>query len=303
MGAKYTDKKVAKKKEFSPDLTIILFEEPEAFLHPSQQEILNSSLEGLSEEESQQILATTHSNMFVSKNVRELPRLIKVHKTKACTECHYIPTSGVTDLFDQNNSMFQMFLDKLSDTSVAQQIKNKINSRHLADPNVNLQQKLEEESLKYFLWLDAERSNALFAKHVIICEGASERTFLNYLIKTKWRDLETKHIYILDAMGKYNIHRYMNLFGRLGMSHSALYDSDVDKGIHELINDFLNSQKNSYTKQVYAFDDDFESFLGITSVPQNRHDLKPVNVIWSYSSGKITDVKITELRVIIDSLL
>lgn len=42
VGAKYIGKKEEKKKEFSPDLTIVLFEEPEAFLHPTQQEFLNA---------------------------------------------------------------------------------------------------------------------------------------------------------------------------------------------------------------------------------------------------------------------
>jgi predicted ATP-dependent endonuclease of OLD family len=36
LSSNYADKKEEKKKEFSPDFTLILFEEPEAFLHPSQ---------------------------------------------------------------------------------------------------------------------------------------------------------------------------------------------------------------------------------------------------------------------------
>ena len=45
VGAKYVSKKPSKKtKDFTPSLTLILFEEPEAFLHPPQQEILAQSL-------------------------------------------------------------------------------------------------------------------------------------------------------------------------------------------------------------------------------------------------------------------
>ncbi|MBU3965468.1 ATP-binding protein [Patescibacteria group bacterium] len=69
IGAKYIDKKQDKKKEFFPDLTIILFEEPEVFLHPTQQEFLNTDLKKLSEDPNQQILYCTHSAIFVSKNI------------------------------------------------------------------------------------------------------------------------------------------------------------------------------------------------------------------------------------------
>ena len=44
LSSQYTEKKTYKKKEFSPELTLILFEEPEAFLHPGQQEFLNTCL-------------------------------------------------------------------------------------------------------------------------------------------------------------------------------------------------------------------------------------------------------------------
>jgi len=48
LSSQYKEEKVYEKKEFSPELTLILFEEPEAFLHPAQQEYLNSSLRSLS---------------------------------------------------------------------------------------------------------------------------------------------------------------------------------------------------------------------------------------------------------------
>ena len=44
LSSQFKEAKQDAKKEFSPDFTLILFEEPEAFLHPSQQNILNSGL-------------------------------------------------------------------------------------------------------------------------------------------------------------------------------------------------------------------------------------------------------------------
>jgi putative ATP-dependent endonuclease of OLD family len=78
LSSKYVDKKTPKKKDFNPEFTLLLFEEPEAFLHPSQQEYLNHSLKRLSKEN--QILITTHSTTFVSKNINQLPSIIKVNK-------------------------------------------------------------------------------------------------------------------------------------------------------------------------------------------------------------------------------
>ena len=301
VGAKYIDKNEEKKKEFFPDLTIILFEEPEAFLHPTQQEFLNADLKKLSEDPNQQIICCTHSAIFVSKNVESLPSLLKVVRNNGQTKIYQINKSELDALFDKNNSMFKMFSDKLSDTTVLQDTKNEINKRSLGSITSNDELKLEEESLKYFLWLDSERSCSFFAKHVFICEGATEKIFLDYLLNTEWLDLKAKHLYFLDAMGKYNIHRYMNMFSELGIWHSIIFDKDQNQGIHDLINGFIVSKKNSFTKVIYSFDSDIENFVGIGKA--KRRDLKPLNIMWNYKNNKIDDSKITELKKIIEGLI
>ena len=42
--ANYSKPSTTKSKDFSPDFSLILFEEPEAFLHPSQQDVLSYNL-------------------------------------------------------------------------------------------------------------------------------------------------------------------------------------------------------------------------------------------------------------------
>lgn len=301
VGAKYVDKKEEKKKEFSPELTIILFEEPEAFLHPTQQELLNINLKKISTDPGQQIICSTHSATFVSKNVELLPSLLKVVRTSGCSKVYQITNQELDNLFDDNNSMFQMFTQKLNDPSVSQTIKTEITRRKLGSSSTDEALKLEEESLKYFLWLDSERSCSFFAKHVFICEGATEKVFLDHLLDTEWNDLKPKHLYFLDAMGKFNIHRYMNLFSKLGIFHSVLYDKDQNADIHGLINTFIESKKNIFTKGTYAFDQDIETYLGISK--PNRSDLKPLNIIWNYKNSKIDQQKISNLKIIIESLL
>src|SRR4030042_666003 len=81
VSASYTaPKPEPKKKEFSPELDLILFEEPEAFLHPPQQDILDTSLRRLASQEGRQVLAATHSPLFVSRNTDDIADLVRLCK-------------------------------------------------------------------------------------------------------------------------------------------------------------------------------------------------------------------------------
>lgn len=300
LSSKYTDRRVERKKDFNPDFVLLLFEEPEAFLHPTQQEILNINLRALASEENQQVIITTHSPTFASRNVEDLENIIKVDKNGAVTLTYQLNRDNLSELFDENLSMFKFFSEKSVDLEVSPNIRQKIIQNNLGDPNVDLCKKLEQESIKYFLWLDAERSALFFAKHVIICEGATEKVLLNHIIDSEWPCLKEKHIYFLDAMGKYNIHRYMNLFKHLGISHSVLMDSDQDRDVHALVNEFLCDNINPFTKRLYAFEKDFEKFLEVPEAP--RKDLKPLHIMDCYIRNMINDAKLGELYEIISSL-
>jgi predicted ATPase len=50
---------------------LILFEEPEIFLHPKLKRILNNILEEISKEDNHQIIITTHDPYFASKNMED----------------------------------------------------------------------------------------------------------------------------------------------------------------------------------------------------------------------------------------
>lgn len=300
LSAKYVDVKEEKRKEFSPDFTLILFEEPEAFLHPSQQEVLNRNLKQLSKEPTQQILITTHSATYVSKSSDELVNIVRLKKDEAVTTIHQLNQVSLAQLYDNNIGFFRLFSTLLLDTSVSELIKQKIRSKNLGNLALNETQKLEEETIRYFLWLDAERSSLFFAKHIIICEGATEKVFFEYLSNDLWSDIKDKHIYFLDAMGKFNIHRYINLFNKLGISHSVLIDKDSDTDIQSIVNQFLIDNKSPLTKKIEAFPKDFETFLEIEKPP--RPDLKPLNALYQYKQGNILQTNLDRLKVLIESL-
>jgi predicted ATP-dependent endonuclease of OLD family len=300
LSSRYTEKKTYKKKEFSPELTMILFEEPEAFLHPGQQEFLNTSLRLLSKEEDQQIIVATHSPIFVSKNIEDISNLIKLKRENGITHVFQVSEDTRKNIIEQNNELAQLLQSKLNDPSVGNSIKNSI-KKILGDTEEAM--RMEEESIRYLLWLDSERCCAFFTDTVLICEGATEKIFIEYLIKNKWENLREKRIYILDAMGKFNIHRYMNLFKGLGIFHSVLADEDEDRNVQELINQFIEDHKNEFTKSIDFFDKDIETFLDIKPPPSNRKDKKPLNVMWNYFKGKISTENIDALKGKVEGLL
>ncbi len=301
LSAEYREKKeIHKKKEFSPELTLILFEEPEAFLHPTQQEILNDSLKILSSEERQQIIISTHSPLFVSKNIEDISSLIKLKKDNTITNVFQVSENLRNNLIEQNNELAQMLKDKLNNPSVNESTKRRIRRILGNTPN---EKRIEEEAIRYLLWLDSERCAAFYADKVLICEGATEKIFINYLIKNKWKKLRQKRLYVLDAMGKFNIHRYMNLFQAMGIYHSVLADKDKNADVHRFINKFIEDNKNEYTIAIDFFDKKIEDYLGISTPPENRRDKKPLNVIWHYKNNGISKEKIDDFRIKIEKLL
>ncbi|MCP2619788.1 AAA family ATPase [Candidatus Aminicenantes bacterium AC-334-K16] len=298
LSAQYREEKIYKKKEFSPESTLILFEEPEAFLHPTQQEYLNSSLRALSAEDGQQVIISTHSPVFVSRNIEEISSVIKLKREKGVTKCFQVSEKARKNIIERNNEFVELLSSKLDDPFTNKKTKDRIRNI-LGDTEDG--KRMEEEAIRYSLWLDLERASSFFAEIVLICEGATEKAFIDYLIRNEWIDLRERKIYVLDVMGKFNIHRYMNLFKELGIYHSILADRDENNNVHEIINQFIENNKNIYTKNIYFFDKKIEDFLGIP-LP-HRRDKRPLNVLWHYKNGKISKDKIYKLKRIIERLI
>jgi len=302
LSAEYETTSTSKKKDFDPDFNLILFEEPEAFLHPSQQEVLYLNLRTLSDRESEQVLVSTHSPHFVSKQVSYLSGIIRLSKNdQGMTQTFQINNDCYSQILDANAGLYKKFCECLESDEIDQATKSKIKKCHFGDENPDLVKKLEEEDMKYFLWLDSERSSMFFAKKVIICEGASEKIFIDYMFDEHWQEFRKKHVYVLDAQGKYSIHRYMALLAALGIEHSILFDEDNNVGIHGIVNSFLHDCKNEFTKRIYCLDKDFEHFLNIKK-PKNRRVSKPLNVMMKYEQGEISSEKLLELKDILRNM-
>jgi len=284
LSARYGKKSSNKTKDFNPDFSLILFEEPEAFLHPLQQDILCLSLQSLAAEDGNQALVSSHSARFISKQLLDIPSIVRVQRSNGHTTAHQVLNADLDKLLDEN-------LGLLRAMSKADGVEPDESGR------------LAEESMKYFLWLDAERAGMFFGQHVVICEGATERVFFAYLIDNQWQDLRDRQVYFTDCLGKYNIHRFIGLLTALGVSHSVLYDLDGNAGKHKTINEFIESKRSPLTTGTYAFEQDIEDFLEVTKPPKDRPDLKPLNLLKALVEDKISEKKLEALRETIETMI
>lgn len=158
----------------------------------------------------------------------------------------------------------------------------------------------EMEAIKYFLWLNPDRSSLFFADTVILVEGATESAFINKLIDDGKINIQNRGLYILDCMGKYNTHRFMNLLNRLGICYVVLYDDDNNKEEHSGLNQLIKDSNNpEFTMKIYPIQKDIETFLGID--PATSPHRKPQHLLYRYSEKKIPQDKLNEFCKIIES--
>lgn len=276
LSAKYNASiKPTSAKDFSPQLTWLLFEEPEAFLHPSQIDALDVNLRTIANTDGNQVLITTHNPEFVSKNIEEIPALIRLCRKNITTAVGQISATKLAEIFSDNQQAVQQWL------------ANPKISRNTTPEDLTL----EMESIKYALWLDPRRSSAFFANKVLLVEGPTEVALIGYLISQGQISSHTDGVFVLDSMGKYNIHRFMNLFGEMHIPHAVLYDND--NGNHQEIEQTINSARNSYTIGIDTFPQEIETFLGIPKA--SRPDKKPQHAMWHLKHGNISETILNDL--------
>jgi putative ATP-dependent endonuclease of the OLD family len=157
LGAKYVPQKVSKKaKDFTPSLNLVLFEEPEAFLHPPQQDDLARSLIKASDAEDCQVVCSTHSAHFVSRNAARIPAIIRSHRE-----------NGIVSTFQVNEELWQSIIDS---NHAIQQVAAKYPKAQRTMQADDL--KPEMEAVKYFLWLNPDRAGMFFCQSSITCGRA-----------------------------------------------------------------------------------------------------------------------------------
>lgn len=286
IGAKYVSKKPSKKtKDFTPSMNLILFEEPEAFLHPPQQEILAQSLATLASNIDQQVICSTHSSHFVSRNAAHIPAIARLKRDNGRISVCQIDTKSWDEIVDANQEMNKI-------AGKWPKLKDRLEVADL---------KPDMEAVKYFLWLNPDRCGMFFANHVLVVEGPSEQAFINKLLGDGTLVRPVDGLYVLDSIGKYNIHRFMNILTHLGIPHAVLHDDDNNRNEHADINQLIQDSKSTFTSVVSTITADLETFLAIPK-PKSEHR-KPQHLLYLYETSQITKSKLQAFCAIVESCL
>lgn len=287
LGSKYVSRKVAKKaKDFSPSLSLVLFEEPEAFLHPPQQEILARNLMALSSAGHWQVVCATHSAHFVSKNAAAIPAIVRLRRTNGAIQKYQIDDATWVAIVDANQAIH----------AIAKKYPKMAKKLHEDDA------KPEMEAVKHFLWLNPDRSSVFFANHVLLVEGPTEVALINRLVGEGKIDGADCGLYVLDCIGKYNIHRFMNLLSHLGVPHAVMHDDDMAKDEHAEINQLIEDSKDAkLTYCVKRIAGELETMLGVPSAGSDHR--KPQHILYLYETGQIEQGRLNEFCALVSACL
>lgn len=285
LAAKHSGRKqpASSKKEFSPELTWILFEEPEAFLHPVQEEVLFGSLLELVADDATQVLLSTHSSRVVSRSMNDLRRLIRLRREHGVTNAYQVSQADIDKLFDSSLMMDAEITPKL-----------------LSDGNKPASEIMA--SLKVELWMQPQRAAAFFARRVVLVEGPTELALYSYLVDRGHISPPAPGIMFLDCMGKYNLHRFVALLGAFGVDHAVLYDGDNGKANDAQVTKTITNAQNSFTRHVIRLPVDIETELGITPLQRVEGSRKPQYLLYHFEAKKLEPERIESIIDIITDL-
>lgn len=288
----FKDEKKADKKEFNPSFNLVLFEEPEAFLHPSQQESMAFHLRRLGAEEGQQVIITTHSPTFAGKAAEQIGQIVRVRRANGTTLTFQPKGAKIKEVFDQGGELLAALQAFVADVGIQDDRKKNAKKMIANPPQDDIA--TQEEQFRFQLWLDGERASLFFADKVLLVEGATERGLFNYLLANDWHDLSAQHICVVDVLGKYNFHRYMGLMEAYGIPHGVMLDDDNGRDHQGAVNDLVEASANGHTLAApVKFTDCLETFLGL---PVPAKDKKPIEILKAVTSGQIAADKLQALR-------
>lgn len=242
----------------SPCRRLLLFEEPESFLHPDQQAELARHLRSLATS-SYQIVCTTHSAHFLSTNFEDFKSVARFRKENGITE-------------------------------IAQVSEKDLNTFFNAAPTgpTRKQPKADVSEIKYLLLLNPTRCGAFFAENVLMVEGTSEEALINAMLSDGTLTLPSG-TFVLECLGKFNMPRLMFLLDKFKIRHSLLLDRD--KSVEQRKwNAFVERSKTASTCGIEYCDSDLEEELGLQAFSGDKWQ-KPIDLLLKYKANTIPNIK------------
>jgi len=293
LSASFKEPARSTKKEFSPDFTLLLFEEPEAFLHPSQQENMANHLRRLGQLEDQQVFITTHSPIFIGKTSDDISSIVRLAKRDGVTTTHQIKEVEVHQLVSSGADILAVLQDYVNNPEVSKKCKEEARRLIRSSPDQEIAE--QQDRFRYQLWLDTERASMFFADRVLLVEGATERALFNYLLANEWISYGGERIFVVDVLGKFNFHRFLDLLGAFGIRHGVMFDNDDEKNHHKVINDLIRRRCNQYTLGKPAeFKGCLERHLNLP-LP-GRPEQKPLEILKVLEENSLTEDQLGDLH-------
>ncbi|MFC9973136.1 ATP-dependent endonuclease [Spirillospora sp. NPDC127200] len=188
----------------------ILFEEPEAFLHPAQVTRLAQNLRELTTSGNAAVTITTHDPAILSASETSPEGIVRIHR--AGTRIRAVsPTPAQT----------ASVLDSIHLRSAyARSSHNCFRSIQPLMP--------AWERARILYDLDARRAAAFFADRVIVVEGYSDTVLFEWLNRRgHLADRLGPNIGFLEAGGKFELHRVAATLTLFNIPHVVLWDEDA----------------------------------------------------------------------------
>jgi putative ATP-dependent endonuclease of OLD family len=187
----------------------ILFEEPEAFLHPAQVTRLAQDLRGLIQSGNTAVTMTTHDSTMLAAAETPPEAIVRVQRRLNRIEA-LSPTPGQVGRV-------------LSDIHVRSAYA--VGSRSCFR-TVRLTPD-DEERHRVLYDLDARRASAFFADRVLVVEGPSDVLFFDWLARRGLTSRLGPNVGLLDSFGKFELHRASSTLSLFGIPHVVLWDEDA----------------------------------------------------------------------------
>ena len=228
--------------EENSQLNFLIFEEPEAYLHPSYQLSLAEIMRDLSKSDEWQCAISSHSPYFISKEIEHMQDIVRIERKE----------KGISKVFQIDENKFQILRENGDFIDFLNELKNKKDSSMNKNLKKEIKDKIENhdrglDEFMYNLYLNSERSRLFLSNKVIICEGISDKVLIDYFIRLKGENYISE-IYVLETNGKYDMVRYMKLLDYFGIKYGIVYDTDSDKSIDESLAKNLNKYIEEYIK-------------------------------------------------------
>ncbi|GAA2253238.1 hypothetical protein GCM10010402_05490 [Actinomadura luteofluorescens] len=187
----------------------ILFEEPESFLHPAQVTRLAHDLRELVGSGDAAVTISTHDPTMLAAAEASPEGIVRVQRP-----LHQINAVSPTPV--KVEAALSMIHTR---SAYALGSRSCFKRPRLTSP--------EEERQRVLYDLDARRAAAFFADRVIVVEGPSDVLFFDWLARQGRLTGLGPNVGVLDAFGKFELHRASSTLSLFGIPHVVLWDEDA----------------------------------------------------------------------------